>query len=245
MNEILQSLSNLGLTDKESRVYLAILKLGEATVGDISDEAMIKRPTTYLVLDELRKKGMVLKIPYAKKTIFQAKSPDDFYKQAIENIDQFERVLPKMRAMNPRQKSVKTLYFEGLQGLKEALFYRINDLHGEIISGFWAKDSGVEPKTLELLNQWGKQNQKNKNVLTGITPDHESIRKLKEIYPEEYGQITLVPTEEYSSDISIDVTKDFVRIIDPHNLKGIIIENDKVADAIKQIFEIVKKKYEN
>ena len=171
------------------------------------------------------------------------KPPDELYKQAVDNVFHFEKVLPKMRAINPQQNSVKTLYFEGLQGVKEALSYRMSEIHGETISGFWAKDDGVDAKMLELFDRWGKQNQKNENVFTGITPDHDSIRKLKEKNLKEYEQITLVPEEEYSSDISIDVVKDFVRIIDPHDLKGVIIENKRVADAMRQIFKIVEKNY--
>lgn len=245
MNEIIQSLNNLGLTDKESKIYVALLRLGEATVGDIADVAAIKRPTAYVILDELRKKGMVLKTPHAKKTIFRVKPPDELHKQAIDNIVQFEKMLPKMRAINPRQKPVKTLYFEGLQGIKEALHYRMDELEDQTIPGFWAKNNGLDAKVLALFDQWGKQNEKNGNVFSGITPNHESIRKLKEKNPKEYEQIVLVPESDYSSDISIDITKDFVRIIDPHELKGVIIENKRVADAVKQIFSIVEKKYKS
>ncbi len=243
MNEIIQSLSSLGLTEKESKIYISLLKLGEASVGDIADGAAIKRPTAYVILDELRKKGMVLKTPHAKKTLFTVKSPDELHKRVIDNIVQFEKVLPRMRAINPKGKAVKTLYFEGIEGVKEALYYRMGELEDETISGFWARNNRVDAKMLVLFDKWGKENEKKHNVFTGITPDHESIRELKKKNPKIYEQITLVPENDYSSDISIDIVKDFVRIIDPHELKGVIIENKRVVDAMRQIYNIVEKSY--
>ena len=58
MNELLNSIKDLGLNDKEAKVYLALLKFGEANVSDIADEAGMKRPTVYVILDEIRKKGL-------------------------------------------------------------------------------------------------------------------------------------------------------------------------------------------
>lgn len=243
MDQISNSLNNIGLSDKESKVYVTLLKLGEATVAEISSEAGIKRPTAYLILDELRKKGIALKIPHSKKIVYQAKSPEELYDRAKENINEFQRLLPKIHAISAQKKSIKTLYFEGLQGVKDALFYRMKDLKGEDVSGFWAKNSGIDDDVFDLLDKWGKQYLKNDITIKGITPDHESIRELRSKYPEEYKKIVPVSESEYSSDISIDVAHDFVRIIDPHSLKAIIIENERVASALKQIFTIVEKKY--
>ncbi len=243
MDQISSSLNNIGLSDKESKIYVTLLKLGEATVAEISTEAGIKRPTAYIILDELRKKGIALKIPHPKKIVYQAKPPNELFERAKENLNEFQRLLPKINAISVQKKSIKTLYFEGFQGVKDALFYRMNELKGETVSGFWAKNSGIEKDVFGLLDKWGKQYLKNNITIAGITPDHESIRDLRLKYPEEYKKIVPVSEAEYSSDISIDVVKDFVRIIDPHSLKAIIIENDRVARALKQIFTIVEKKY--
>ena len=54
--EIQDVLKSIGLDDKEARVYMALLELGTATVHPIANKAEIKRPTTYLILEQLLKK---------------------------------------------------------------------------------------------------------------------------------------------------------------------------------------------
>jgi sugar-specific transcriptional regulator TrmB len=243
MNEIVENLKSIGLEDKEAKIYLALLKFGQANVGDIADEAGIKRPTAYVVLDELRKKGLVLKIPHAKKTIFAAKTPDEFFDQTVANINQFEKNLPKLRSMNPSRKTIKTLYFEGVNGIKEAMHYRIDDLKDSIDEGFWAKHVGMSSKIVEIQDNWIEASQKNNISFGGVTPDHPSTREYAEKYKSLFKDFLFAPIQDYSSDISIDVTKEFVRIVDGHELKAIIIENPRVVEALRQILKLAKEKY--
>jgi predicted DNA-binding transcriptional regulator len=244
MNEIVENLKSIGLEDKEAKIYLALLKFGQANVSDIADEAGIKRPTTYVVLDELRKKGLVLKIPHAKKTIFAAKTPDEFFDQTIANINQFEKILPKLRSMNPSKKAIKTIYFEGTDGLKEALYYRMEELRDTVDEGFFAKNDGtLSQPVMNIFNKWGLDNAKYNIKIGGVTPDHPSTREYPSKFPNLYVDLKFSPLEDYSSDISIEVTKEFVRIIDGHELKAIIIENPRVVEALLQIFKLAKEKY--
>lgn len=41
--------------------------------------------------------------------------------------------------------------------------------------------------------------------------------------------------------ISVEVTDSYVRIIDPIEMKAVIIENRRVAETMKQILNLVKK----
>ncbi|MFA6797247.1 MAG: helix-turn-helix domain-containing protein [Candidatus Paceibacterota bacterium] len=244
MNEIINSLKNIGLNEKEARVYLALLKFDETDVSDIALEAGIKRPTTYIILDELRKKGLVLKIPNAKKAIYKAKAPDELYEQSKNSIYQFEKYLPKLRAIAPSKQAIKTYYFEGVDGIKDAMYYRINDLDNSTIEGFWAKNDNIPKAVADIFEKWNIDRQKYKLLISGLTPDHPSTREYVEKYKDFYSNLRFAMPSEYNSDISIEITKEFVRIIDGHEMKGIIIENDRVADTVRQIFKLVMKQYE-
>jgi len=243
MEEITNSLQKIGLSEKEARIYVSLLKYGEATVSDIADEAGIKRPTAYVILDELRQKGLVLKIPHAKKTIFQVKAPDELYGEIVTNVNQFEKVLPKLRALNPSKKAIKTLYFEGVDGVKEAMYYRFNDLKDSVDDGFFAKNDGMPQKMIDIFEKWNKDREKNRIRMEGITPDHPSTREYVERHKDFYTHLHLAPPNDYSSDISIEITKEFVRIVDGHDFKAVIIENPRVVHALKQIFALAKRNY--
>ena len=54
MQNITETLINLGLNEKQAKVYLALLQLGQAGVTAVAEKAGTKRPTTYLILEELR-----------------------------------------------------------------------------------------------------------------------------------------------------------------------------------------------
>ena len=244
MNEIIESLQKIGLSDKEAKVYIALLKIGDATVKDISSEANLKRPTTYLILEELRQKGLILKIPHAKKAVYQAKNTDELYGYASENMSAFKRALPKIESLQTEHNPVKTFYFEGIQGLKDALFYKMNGMEEKSITGFFAKDAGVSKPVMDLFTKFNKTLIDRKVTVTGITPEGEGTRNYQKQHPEFYKNISFAPQGDYSAEISIETTDDFIRIIDGVEMKAVIVESKRVADAVKQIFNIVKRGYE-
>ena len=68
-------LQGIGLTKEQVEVYLAGLELGEASVQNLAKKANIKRPTTYLILDELKAKGLFSQVLKGKKKIFSSRRP--------------------------------------------------------------------------------------------------------------------------------------------------------------------------
>ncbi|MBT5215421.1 TrmB family transcriptional regulator, partial [Candidatus Woesearchaeota archaeon] len=50
---MLEELQKLGLSDKESLIYLELVKLGESTANSISKETSTNRTVTYNVLQQL------------------------------------------------------------------------------------------------------------------------------------------------------------------------------------------------
>ena len=53
------ALSNLGLSERESSVYLALLELGQTTTGPLSKKSSIPNSKIYEVLNSLEEKGLV------------------------------------------------------------------------------------------------------------------------------------------------------------------------------------------
>ena len=77
--ELIKSLKNLGLNEKEARVYVALLQLGKATAYSVAKHSGLKKPTTYVILDDLIDKGIVSKVPRAKIMQYTAISPEDLF----------------------------------------------------------------------------------------------------------------------------------------------------------------------
>ena len=54
---MLKELQDMGLSEKEAKIYLASLEIGRATADQLAKQAKIVRSTTYVQLESLMKKG--------------------------------------------------------------------------------------------------------------------------------------------------------------------------------------------
>ena len=81
MQLILNLLHDLGMTDKEARIYLALYEIGRATAYTIAQRSGIKRPTVHVTLDQLRAKGLVLEVPNKKRHLFIVKDPNELIEE--------------------------------------------------------------------------------------------------------------------------------------------------------------------
>ena len=54
-----KNLIEAGFSEKEAKVYLALLELGEGNIAKITQKSGIKRATVYLEIEALKSKGYV------------------------------------------------------------------------------------------------------------------------------------------------------------------------------------------
>ena len=72
----LRILEDLGLSNAEAKIYLALLELGTSKTGKIIDLTKLQSSTIYHVLGSLVEKGLVNYIFEGKIKYYQAESPD-------------------------------------------------------------------------------------------------------------------------------------------------------------------------
>lgn len=119
-------LKNLGFSDKEAKVYLALLELGESPVQQISEKAKVNRATTYVVLEALQKRGLVTTVEKDKKVIFAAESPRALTRLLKAQEDElktkheeFKKMLPELEAVfNLASEKPTVRFFEGREGVR-------------------------------------------------------------------------------------------------------------------------------
>lgn len=174
--EIADALQKLGLNAKQSLVYATLLELGPSTAYAIARKSGVKRPTVYVLLEELRAKDAVLKIPHAKKQIFTAKSPDDLVARALEEIREVSGILPKLRALMSKENRPKIFYFEGVDELKQLLWRNLSSMDGKEIVGFYAYNANLPKKLLHFIDEYNEYLKKHRIRVRGIVPDHPSLR---------------------------------------------------------------------
>ena len=76
--EIREILGEMGLTQMEIKVYLALLELGPSLAGRISRKTGIHRRNVYDITERLIKKGMIGYIVKNNRRFFEAVNPEKF-----------------------------------------------------------------------------------------------------------------------------------------------------------------------
>lgn len=119
-------LEEVGLTKGETRVYLALLKLGENTVSPIAKEGNVSLSKIYEILDNLIKKGLVSSITKNNTKYFNASDPEriieylEHKKQAIVKSEkEITKILPQLKSQKELidRSNIASLY-EGFNGIK-------------------------------------------------------------------------------------------------------------------------------
>ncbi len=133
--QLIKHIEELGLSNKESRVYLANLMLGPAGVQQIADTSGIKRVTTYVILESLVSLGLVSQITKAKKTLFNAEAPENLNRllekreQSLKDQKQhLKGLLPDLNALKLDPKVLPDVkFYEGVEGIKTVFKTFINE----------------------------------------------------------------------------------------------------------------------
>ena len=111
-------LKKLGLTEKEAKLYVTALELGSFSVMGIAHKSGLKRPTCYLILDELVKKGLISIIPRARKLLYTAEPPEILAKQAEEQFFLTKSLVPKLNSFYNTDKEKRVVkYYSGQKSI--------------------------------------------------------------------------------------------------------------------------------
>ncbi|MBI3032180.1 hypothetical protein HYY69_01790 [Candidatus Woesearchaeota archaeon] len=122
----LEPLRQLGLTEGEIKVYIALTKLGETTSGPIVDESNVSVSKVYKILEKLAKKGLVSHIVKNKTKYFQAADPERLlvYSQQLQEKMQaqqetLKKIIPTLQ-METKTTATSAQVFDGLRGIQTA-----------------------------------------------------------------------------------------------------------------------------
>lgn len=239
--ELHEALQTIGLNEKQAAVYTALLQLGKGTAYAVAEKSGLKKPTAYVILDELLKKGLVDRVPRARTQLYVPRSPEQAFAVAEEKIKVAKQKLPELLALAKGSGSkVNVMYFEGVSGLQDLVEYRIREMRGKELVGFYATDPKTSPELSEYFRTKWSAGMKELGIpMRGIVPDDPSLAAYRKADASFRREVKIVPRTAYSSDVAIDVIGDLVRIQDYKNLQGVLLENADVAKTVREIFELV------
>lgn len=236
------ALIEVGLSDKEAGVYLALLELGRGTVSQISRKANINRTTGYDILDTLTQKGLVSISGKEPKQEYTAESPENlstFIAQEIqakhEALRKTENLIPELKSMHNVTDRPRVRFYEGTEGLMQV--YEDTLTSHEPIRAF----ATVDDMHTGLPNYFPKYYKRRASAgieIRAIIPATEIGKDRASKDKEEARQSALVPAEEFYFSPEINIYDNKLMIASWREKLGIIIESEEIADAMKKVYEL-------
>lgn len=237
-------LKQLGLTQKEAAVYLAVLELGQAPVLRIAQKAGIKRPTAYITLAELQEKGFVVSIPKGATTLYQAVDPEDIFRRFDEKVGALKEALPELKSLfNVAPGKPKVRFYEGKKNIltlyEDEIFQG-----GESMSAFSPKDWIATYGMEEMRNLLGLMKANDVTLQDLLADSPEAREYLKEKNRLQLGDTKLLPND-FTLGTDLLVYGDTVAMISLTNLIAVVIEDRAIAHAQRQFLEFLWKTLES
>lgn len=118
MKEHNKILENIGLTQNESKLYIALLRSGCSTADAAAKESTIHRSNSYDALERLVKRGLASTIVKNNKRYFQAADPECLFSLLKDKESRLKEILPTLGLNKSLSRLSKVQVFEGLRGIK-------------------------------------------------------------------------------------------------------------------------------
>lgn len=113
------NLKNLGFSESEAKVYLALLEIGFCTTGPIIKKTGLHRNIVYETLDKLLAKGFASQTMQRGKKHFRVLSPERILKQEKSQFDLAQKVVPALVKLQKQEKQ-EVIVYEGIDGFQNA-----------------------------------------------------------------------------------------------------------------------------
>ncbi|MEK6848024.1 MAG: helix-turn-helix domain-containing protein [Nanoarchaeota archaeon] len=221
----------MGLTENESRVYLALLDLGPSLAGVISRKTGLHRRTVYDTTDMLAKKGLVGYILKNNRRLFQASNPERILEIIKEKEDILSPIINNLKEKYSKtREKEETNFYKGKEGLKTVFEDQLN--YKEILI------LGASPKAYEVLKfyfKWYDKARKQKKIKSRIIAQSRDVKKIP------LAEIRYLP-EKYSNPVAVNIYGDKTAIILwAEKPIAIVIKDKAVSEGYKQYFELMWK----
>ncbi|MFA7681482.1 MAG: helix-turn-helix domain-containing protein [Candidatus Peribacteraceae bacterium] len=238
------ALSELGLSEEEAHVYLAVLELGGSYVSAIAKKAKIHRVVCYKILDDLTRKGLVSAFSKNKIKHYAVTSPEIIVQKQEEKLRIAQDLLPELESLtNTLAYKPKIEYYEGIEGIKN-IFEDTLTAQAEML-GYTNLAALPKVVSAEYLRDYAKRKIA-KGIKTRMLSPHlpEALKYLRTYYPQNFDphlvEILFVNPKEYPFEYEINIYGDKVAIIslNPNELLGMILESKVYANTQRAIFQL-------
>ena len=242
--EISEYLRQLGLNEKEDKVYLVCLELGESTITLIFKKSGYPKTTVYFVLEKLEEKGLIEIFEHNNKFEYVPNPPKSLVglfkeKQAKlqDDIEGLEKVIPELNQLYGRAPfQPKARLFNGQEELRK-IYEEILEM--PIDEEWYVGETSkiVEALGVQYLKNWITRRVKKKIRSKSIRVRSEEAKEPEFVSKEYLRQVRYAPAD-FRSPTHILIYGDNVAIITTREENfGLVVTSREYASTMKSWFE--------
>lgn len=235
-----KNLIEAGFSEKEAKVYLALLELGEGNIAKITQKSGIKRATVYLEIEALKNKGYVSLVKRKGRNIYLAENPLRIEEHLREKTEAISKLMPELLSIaNAMDRKPKVRYFEGVEGIKDVYKDTLQYKNTEILG--WYSDDRIDffDKSF-ILDYYMQKRIASKIPLRMFAVQSTFMNSMNEKDPKHLRQMKIIKSDQFFFSAEINLySKDKIAIIAHRENIALIIESKKIYDTLKSIFEIM------
>ncbi|MBP6881294.1 MAG: hypothetical protein KBC35_01590 [Candidatus Pacebacteria bacterium] len=242
MSNYVETLTDLGLTPNEAKIYEALLSLKRGSIWDISTHAGIHRRNAYDAIQRLLDRGLAYQVLPKKTLTYAPVHPDKLNELIEDKVRNLEQALPGLRLRFEKVDAPQSIYvYKGVAGLKNYINLIIKegqDIYGIGSKGTWF-DERIRTFAVRAGNKLTKLGIKTTLIYDPSLREHPEVMKI-------IGAPYKFLPEKYATESSIDIFGDYVAMYSGVSTKGlddniiIFIMRDKtLATDTKKWFDFM------
>jgi sugar-specific transcriptional regulator TrmB len=241
MNQQLNQLKKLGLSQKEAQLYLVSLENGPATVAKLAQKSGLKRSTIYEFLGEMTDRGLLEISISGKRKLYSGTEPKKLNKIIERQKEILENLIPDLSMMaSGSSDKPKIKFYEGKEGILKA-YYEILDLpEGSEVIGFATLGEIYKIFTKNDVDKYVKKRAAKRIKEKLIMPTDEFAESHSQDNKKEFRETLLIPQKKFFIKNEINIYENKTAIISLGEEKvAVIIESKQLADTQRAIFNLL------
>jgi len=226
-------LEDLGLSDGEVKVYLALLKLGPSPVSDIKKETKLHRTTIYDFVEKLINKGLVNYTVQKGMNYYKATDPEKLGEFLDEKKRLLEQVMPNLNKLAAfKKEEISVEMFKGKEGFKTLINMFVKMKPQD------AMTMGIDEEKMDEHFKYDMQYYIKHAKRSGIRERCLVSEKRRMLYKDSHIVYRTIPAEFFTPTPTY-IFKDVLALHVWEPMTFIIIKSKELANAYKKYFEML------
>lgn len=186
-------LEEIGFTQGEIKIYLALLELGQSSAGAILEKAKVQNSVFHLCINRLIEKGFVSYTKKNKFRMYKAADPNNLLIYLKDKEKQIQDILPELKAKQSSKASKEQVeLFEGIKGIITLLNELIIDAKKGDEFLFFSPELEENEEIQKFYEKYDLKRKEKGLIIKGLAPEsHKQFFEKRKYLKMKYTNLPL------------------------------------------------------